>query len=233
MGKIILENVRGSYVYIDQPRPQRRGRSSDDGEKSKYGMQVIIPKSDKKLIRKLKAEIDKVLEEKFGAAALKRRGRYKLPLRDGDEEREEKHFRKTYFCNANTTRKPGVVNRQGETADEDDMEDYGFSGCYFNVSVNVYGYDGQDGGKPGVSLWLNNVMLRKKGPRLDGRIAASEEFADYADDEDYEDDDLDGDDLDDDDDLDADDDLDLDEDDDEDEPPRRKRSGKGNKRRRR
>ena len=92
--------------------------------------------------------------------------------------------------NANGNRKPGIVNRAGEPADIVDIEDYCYSGAYFHVSVNFYAFDSKDGGKPGVAVGLNNVMLRKKGERLDGSVSATSEFSDFAsdaDDDDFED----------------------------------------------
>ena len=96
-----------------------------------------------------------------------------------------------YFFNANGGKKPGIVNRNNEPADQDDIDELCYSGAYFHISVNVYGFDAKDGGKPGVAVGLNNVMLRKKGERLDGSVAATSEFEDYAEDGmDDDDDDL-------------------------------------------
>ena len=95
------------------------------------------------------------------------------------------------FINCNSkNRKPGVVNRRNEPADIDDMEDYCYSGAYFHVSINLYAYVFE--GKKGIAAGLSNVMLRKKGERLDGSTSATSEFEDFADDDD---DDLDDDDF--------------------------------------
>ncbi|QDP55869.1 MAG: putative helix-destabilizing protein [Prokaryotic dsDNA virus sp.] len=187
MPKLILQNVRCSYVYVDKQRKK------DNGEDGGYGLQVIIPKDDPQ-VRKIQKAIDEALVSKHGEEAKKKKGRYKLPLRDGDEERDEPEYEGCYFFNVNGNRKPGIVNRNGEPADIDDLEEYCYSGAYFHVSCNFYGFPPRDGGKPGVAVGLNNVMLRKKGERLDGSVAATSEFADYAADDD-------SDDFDDDDDL--------------------------------
>lgn len=181
MGKIILENVRCSYVYVDRER-------KDGG----YGVQVLIKKNSdqhKKLIKMT----NKVLAEKFGADALKKKGKYKLPLRDGDDERDGEEYEGMIFFNANSKRKPGLVNRNNEPADVDDIEEYCYSGAFFHASVNLYGFDSQEGGKPGVAVGLNNVMLRKKGERLDGTASASSDFSDFSDDNEDEDEDFDDD----------------------------------------
>lgn len=177
--KVILQDVRCSYVFAHQER-------KDGG----YGVQPLIEKGSA-LHKKLIKIVDKVLADKFGADAPKKKGRYKLPLRDADEEdRDGEEYRGMIFFNANSGKKPGIVNKNNEPADIDDIEEYCYSGAYFHVSVNIYAFDKpEDGGKPGVAVGLNNLMLRKKGDRLDGTVAATSEFADFADDD--EDDDFD------------------------------------------
>ncbi len=184
MAKIILQNVRGSYVFVNEPRKK------ENGENGNYSIQILLPKDDPQ-IKKLNKLVDQALADKFGADAIKKRGKYKLPVRDGDEERDGEEYENMYFMNANSARRPGIVNRNNEPADQDDIEEYCYSGAVFHVSVNVYAFPAKDGGKPGVALGLNNVMLRKKGERLDGSVSATSEFEGFnSDDEEDEFDDL-------------------------------------------
>ena len=178
MAKVILQDVRCSYVFAHQER-------KDGG----FGVQPLVEKGSA-LHKKLEKIVDKVLVEKFGQDALKKKARYKLPLRDGDEERDGEEYKGMIFFNANSGKKPGIVNRNNEPADIDDIEEYCYSGAYFHVSVNIYPFEAKEGGKPGVAVGLNNIMLRKKGDRLDGSVSATSEFADFAEDDDFEDDDL-------------------------------------------
>lgn len=202
--KIVLEKVRCSYVFIAEEREK-------DGEKNGYGIQPLIPKNHPqyKALRNLEL---KALEEYFGKDAVKRKGRYKLPIRDGDEELESgakdgDEYKNSVFLNANSYKKqPGigiVRNKRVETADEDDIEELCYSGAYFTVSLSFYKMkdNKEEGGKPGLAVGVNNVLLVKKGKRLDGSLSAQEDFAgikaedydDLDDDEDFddEDDDLD------------------------------------------
>jgi len=173
--KVIIENARGSYVYVKDQR-QKKNKGPDG-----WGIQVIFPK-DHPQLKKIKRAIDKVLVEKFGESALKKKGMYKLPLRDGDEERDGAEYEGQYFLNANSKKKrPGAVTRSNQKPDEDDWDEMGYSGCYFHVSVNFYAFEGQEGGKPGVAVGLNNIMFRKAGDRLDGSVAASNEFSSFED----------------------------------------------------
>ena len=173
MPKVILKDIRCSYVFVQSPRKK------DDGEDGKYGVQLLIPK-DSPQLKALKAAILEALEAKHGAEALKKKGRYKLPLRDGDEERDGEEYEGMYFMNANAGKKPGIVNRHNNIPSDAELEELCYSGATFHVSVNVYGFPAKDGGKPGVAVGLNNIMLRKAGDRLDGSVSASSEFEEFA-----------------------------------------------------
>lgn len=172
--KVVLDNVRCSYVFVAQPRKK------ESGEDGGYGLQVLLKKNDKQL-KKCKKAIDHVLEKAFGKDALKKRGRYKLPLRDAEDEGfDGEEYENVMFFNANSYgRRPGVINQRKEPADEHDMEDYCYSGAYMHVSINFYAFPAKDGGKPGIAVGLNNIMLHRKGDRLDGSTTASQDFADY------------------------------------------------------
>ena len=184
MAKMILQNVRCSFVFVTEPRKK------ENGETGNYSVQVLLPKNDPQA-KKFEKLVEHALVEKHGSDAAKKKGRYKLPMRDGDEERDGEEYEGMYFFNCNGGKKPGIVNRNNETADTDDLDELCYSGAYFHVSVNVYGFYAKDGGKPGVAVGLNNLMLRKKGVRLDGSVAATSEFEEYAEDggdDDFDDD---------------------------------------------
>lgn len=172
--KMILQNVRCSYVFVSSPN-----------NKGTYGIQPLIPK-DHPQLKQIKSIIKRVLIEKFGKEAWEKQKRYKLPLRDGSEERDEEHYQDHYFMNCNNPGKkgrPGIVNRKGEPADQDDIEEGCYSGAYFHVSISFFAFEpakGEDG-RPGVGVFLNNVMMRKGGERLDGAVSAETDFAQYAD----------------------------------------------------
>lgn len=103
----------------------------------------------------------------------------KLPIRNGDEM-EGEEYQNHFFINVNNTRKPGIVNRQNEIADHDDIQEYCYSGAYFHVSVVFFAFD--TGKLKGIGAGLQNIMLRKKGDRLDGMTSATSDFSDFADD---------------------------------------------------
>ena len=178
MTKIIIQDVRCSYVFVTE------ARKAENGEDGKYSMQIILPKNHSQ-VKKIRSVIRQVAEEKFGSNV--KMGTLKLPLRDGDDERDDDEYKNCYFLNAASTRKPGIVNRNNEPADQDDLEEYCYSGAYFHVSVNFYAFNFE--GRKGIAVGLNNVMLRKKGDRLDGAVAATSEFSDFVEEDETGDDD--------------------------------------------
>lgn len=183
MSKIILQDVRGSYVFVNEQR-----KNNDDGSPGGYGMQIIVEKGSDQHNKMMKI-VDQVLVNKFGQDALKKKARFKLPLRDGDEERDGDEYQNMIFFNANSkVKKPGIVNRNNEPADQDDIEQYCYSGAYFHASVSFYAFDAKSGSKPGVAAALNNIMLRRKGDRLDGSVSATSEFSSFSDVSDVSDD---------------------------------------------
>lgn len=168
--QLYLQNVRCSYVFVTEPNKDNY-----------YSIQPLIPKGSKTHKELLKAQ-NQILIEAFGPKAPTKKAMYKLPIRDGDEERDSEEYVGMVFVNANSRKKkPGIVNRKNMPPTEEDMEDC-FSGAYFHVHVTLYSFDSTDGGKPGIAVGLNNVMLRGGGDRLDGSVSAESAFADFAED---------------------------------------------------
>lgn len=187
--KVITGKVRLSYVHIFTPQ-------SVDGGDEKYSTAILIPKSDKETLRKIKAAIEAAKElgkSKWGG---KIPANLKTPLRDGDEERpDDEVYAGHYFLNATSKNKPGIAKPIGKGPDgktkfqeiTDTTEVY--SGCYAKVSLNFYPFDQR--GNRGVAAGLNNIVKVQDGDFLGGRASVQDEFAD----EDF-DADIDGDDED-------------------------------------
>ena len=105
--KVITGKCRASFVHIFEPQ-------SINGSDPKYSMSLIIPKSDGKTIGAIKAAIDEAIQNGIsGKWGGKRPPNLKLPLRDGDVDREEDEaYQDAYFVNATSLEKPGVVDRK-------------------------------------------------------------------------------------------------------------------------
>ncbi|KHF41474.1 DUF2815 family protein [Halalkalibacter okhensis] len=167
------EPVRLSYVNTHQP-------VSVNGSDPKYSVSIIIPKSDKRTVKKIQDAIQKTIQDnkdKFGGKVPKN---LRTPLRDGDVDREgDAAYANSYFINANSKLKPGIVDKDlNPILDPSEL----YSGCYGRVSLNCYVY--QVNGNKGATFGLNHVMKTADGEPLGGRSSAEADFADDSDDDD-------------------------------------------------
>jgi len=200
--------VRFSFTHFFTPVEDEDKINKKTGKPDAfYSCQIIIDKNDE-------ASIDAINEMVKRAAAVKLGDKkipstWKLPLRDGDEEWEEKespHLKGCYFFNCKTKTKPGVVGTRKATEEdveawemEHDMEDERWkaknrpkvgkllplledeikSGDYGRVAVNFYYFEGES---KGVAVGLNNVQKLKDGEALgSSRKSADEAFGDLDD----------------------------------------------------
>jgi hypothetical protein len=172
--KITIGPVRFSYCNVWKPR------MNDDG-KEKYSVSLLIDKSDKKSIRKIKAAIDAAISS--GESILKGKKNIKRPLRDGDKDREgDGAYEGMFFLNANSDTQPGILDSQkNEILDQKEF----YSGCHGYASINFFVYNRK--GNAGVGVGLNHLMKSKDGDPLNGRGSAEDDFADIEVEEDEDD----------------------------------------------
>ncbi len=173
--KVITGKVRLSYAHLFEPQ-------QDDQGQDKYSTSILIPKSDKETLRKIKAAVDAAVElgkSKWGG---KVPANLKKPLRDGDEERpDDEAYAGHYFLNASSKNKPGIAKPIGKDTNgktkfaeiTDSTEVY--SGCYAKVSLNFYPFDAK--GNRGVAAGLNNIVKVQDGDFLGGRSSVQDDFA--------------------------------------------------------
>lgn len=171
--KVVTGLVRFSYAKVWEA-----------DENGKYGVSLIIPKSDTKTINAIKQAIEAAKESgktKWGG---------KIPakldldrLRDGDEERpDDEAYANSYFINCSAKTKPGIVDKYKNKISE---QDEFYSGCYGYASINLFPYDSN--GNKGVGCGLNNLMKIKDGDALGGRSSAESDFATVEVEEDFSD----------------------------------------------
>ena len=171
-----LGEVRFSFCHVFSPR------KNDNGEDTKYTVQILLPKADaagKKLLDDaVEAAKKKGVAETWGGK-LPPASKLTLPLRDGDEEYpDDPNYAGMWFLNASTSldRKPGVrVLENGVISEALDDEDF-YSGCWGAVTLNLYPYN--KGGNTGVGVGLNNLIKTRDGDRLAGGHSAEEDFSD-------------------------------------------------------
>lgn len=176
--KVVTGEVRLSYAHVWKPV------AISEGQDAKYSVCLLVPKNDKKTLKKIKAAVDTAKENGKSMWGGKVPTSLKTPLRDGDEERaDQPEFAGHYFMNANSKMAPGIVDRNVEPI-LDSTEVY--SGCYARVSVNFYPYS--HAGNRGIGCGLNNIQKLRDGDYLGGRSRAEDDFDAWEDDEDFEDD---------------------------------------------
>lgn len=171
-------NTRWSYANVWDPK-------SINGGAPKYSVSLIIPKSDKATVSKIKAAIQAAYEE--GESKLKGNGKsvpaldaIKTPLRDGDKERpDDPAYADSYFINANSATAPGIVD-----ADRNPILERSevYSGVYGRASINLYAFNSN--GNRGIACGLNNLQKLRDGEPLGSKSRAEDDFADTDDDDD-------------------------------------------------
>ncbi len=159
-------NTRLSYFHGWEP-------VSINGGAEKYSVSVLIPKEDKQTVQAINKAIEAAIEEgiaKFGGKK-PNKAALKLPLRDGDVEREDEAYQGHYFLNANSTTPPQIVdNFVNPILDRNEV----YSGCYGRVSLNFYAFNSN--GNRGVACGLGNIQKLRDGEPLGGRSNAADEF---------------------------------------------------------
>ena len=160
-------NTRFSYFNGWEP-------VSINGSKPKYSISVLIPKTDTATINKINEAIDIAIEEGIARFGGKKpnKATLKLPLRDGDLERDNDAYKGHYFINANSINAPQIVDANLDPIlDRNEV----YSGCYGRVSLNFYAFNSN--GNKGIACGLGNVQKLRDGEPLGGRSSAKDDFA--------------------------------------------------------
>lgn len=157
--------------------------AGEDGGTPKYSTCIIISKKEKKTIAAIEDAIEAAKQAgkntTFGGKIPRP---CKVPLRDGDEEKdtdEHPEFKGCYFLNCSTTRRPSVVDADLE---EIERRDDVYGGNIARVSLNFYAFD--MGKNKGIAAGLNNVQILEGGEPLGaGSTSAADDFGDDEDEE--------------------------------------------------
>jgi len=166
-------NTRLSYFHGWEP-------VSINGGAEKYSVSVLIPKDDAETVNAIHAAIDAAIEEgiaKFGGKKPEKAA-LKLPLRDGDAERNDEAYKGHYFVNANSNTAPQIVDRAVKPILERSEV---YSGCYARVSLNFYAFNSN--GNKGIACGLGNIQKVRDGEPLSGRTNAADDFVTLDDDD--------------------------------------------------
>jgi hypothetical protein len=162
------EICRFSYVNLDSPK------LAPGATEPKYGLSLIIPKSNKKTLKAIDLAVKAAIEQgkqKFGKL-FDNPKKIKLPLRDSDEDRpDDAAYEGSFFLNANSKNRPGLVDKKVQPIlDPTEIK----SGDWGNVSLNFYPFSVN--GNVGIAVGLNHVQKVKDGEPLGSVTNASDEF---------------------------------------------------------
>ena len=167
------KNTRLSYFHGWEP-------TSINGGPERYSVSVLIPKDDKETVKAINDAVDAAIEEgiaKFGGKK-PNKAAIKLPLRDGDTEREDEAYAGHWFINANSKTAPQIVDKAVKPIlDRDEV----YSGCYARVSLNFYAFNSN--GNKGIACGLGNIQKIRDGESLGGRSSAADDFSTEEDDD--------------------------------------------------
>lgn len=169
--KVLTGEVRLSYCYLDQPRPNLQGGDP------KYSVTLLIPKAD----AATKADIDASIQAAYEAGVAKRWNGKRYPLKDlvhdGDGLRPDgvtpygPECKGHWVLTASSKTKPQVVHISNINAQLAPSDVY--SGMYARVTLNFYAYD--TAGNRGVGCGLGNVLKLRDGEVLGGGGASAEQ----------------------------------------------------------
>lgn len=179
MTKVVTGKVRFSFPVLFAPK------AAEEGDKEKYSICLIIPKSDKATIKKIRKAIDNAAEAgagKFKGGKIPKN--LKTPLRDGDTERpDQPEFENSFFLNASSIQKPGVVDKDLEPIlDKEEV----YAGSYGRASIHFYAFN--VGKNQGIAAGLSGIQKLTDGERLGGGGFDVDDFDDGFEFEDDDDD---------------------------------------------
>ena len=166
-------DTRWSYANVWEAK-------SINGGTPKFSVSLIIPKSDTETVDAINAAIDAAIKEgahKFGGK-IPNRATLRIPLRDGDTERDDEAYKGCWFVNANSTTAPQIVDQRVRPILER-CEIY--SGVYARVSLGFYAFNSN--GNRGVACGLGNIQKVRDGQVLGGKSNAADEFTTLEDDD--------------------------------------------------
>ena len=176
--QITTGKVRFSYLNVFSPR------AINEGDQPKYSVTLLIPKSDKATVKKIKDAM-----EAAKTSYMQRNSGKKLPaslkhtMHDGDGERPNggefgEECAGHYVMTVSSKNSPVLVYSDKTPITEPKEL---FSGCYGRAIINFYVYD--TNGNKGISAGLNGLMKLYDGEPLGGGVVTDSDR-----DDDWEDD---------------------------------------------
>ena len=148
--KVVTDLVRFTNVHLHKPA------SLIDGVPPRYSVTLIVPKSDTKTLENIKKAYAQVLELNKGM--LSNQSISPSCLQDGDVRKGDPIYLESYFLNASSSEKPGIVDIDlNPLIDANDL----YNGCYGRASITLFPC--VINGRGGIGVGLNNIQKIKDG----------------------------------------------------------------------
>lgn len=172
-----------SYPHLHTPQESSNGKAPKYGAALIFTPEVLAIPEERALFDALKQALKDAAIAKFGAdkvAALFKNPNFKPGIRT---DAKDGYPEGSVYINARAAQQPGFVYAHAEPGTNppkpariplDKIKDELYPGAIVRASVSAFGFD-TDGNK-GVSFGLNNIQKLADGERLDGRVAAENEF---------------------------------------------------------
>lgn len=160
--------VRFSYVEVWD------AKAFNAGDEAKFSAVLLIPKHDTATVQAIHAAINAAIQTS-GQTLVNAQGQLppnlKMPLRDGDIERDNPEYAGHYFMSASSKRQPSVVDENIQPLLNRSAF---YSGCYGRASINFYAFNNK--GNKGIAVGLNAVQKLEDGQPLSGGPSVQEAF---------------------------------------------------------
>lgn len=152
-------NIRTCPVRLSFPNIFKPGKAMEEGKEPKYGVTLLFPRGAN--IALLRSAAEATAAEKFGNDWKSRR--LTFPFRDQGEKSFAGYEAGCVFLNATSTKRPGVINRDGSQLSDPEAL---YPGVWALVTLRPFAYDSKL--KKGISFGLQNVQKLCDGERLSG-----------------------------------------------------------------
>ena len=149
-------------------------RGEKDEDKAKYQCTLLFPAGAD--LEALKSAVDECMEENFSIA--QRKGKIKTPFLLTADQQRLADMAEEYpvMIRCSSTYKPDVRGPSVDVISEEEAPKEIYMGRWARITVRVYPWTHETGGR-GVSLGLQNVqMLDHDDPIAGGQISADHEF---------------------------------------------------------
>lgn len=186
--------VRFTFVHLAEPH------SYNDAPNKKYSVSILIDKNDHKTLDTIKENYNEAKQkgiEKYGqmfankATPLKRKpGTINGILVDCDEDErymDNADYKGKYMMTAKAVNAPDVcILSKGVVMklQPEQIKEEVYSGCYGKITFNFYPYSRTG---TGIACGLANVIKKKDGDFMGGRVSGLTDFADEVEEDDDDD----------------------------------------------